>query len=85
MDANELVVLCTTTNPSEAEFLKNLLEGEGVKCELDGENQGSLAGILDIRILVRAWDEDRAVKVIASHLPHHQEQFWKDGGPGARD
>jgi hypothetical protein len=80
MNANEPVVLCTTTNPSEAEFLKNLLEGEGVKSDLDGMNQGSLAGILDIRILVRAWDKERATKVLASHSPHHRERSWEDRG-----
>ena len=80
MDANDPVVLCTTTNPGEAEFIKNLLEGEGVKCELDGENQGSLAGILDIRVLVRTWDEERAGRVLASHSPHHKEHFWKGSG-----
>jgi hypothetical protein len=76
MDANEPVVLCTTNNPNEAELLKTLLEGDGIKCELDGENQGSLAGILDIRVLVRAWDAERARKALASHLPDHKEPAW---------
>jgi hypothetical protein len=78
MDVNEPVVLCTTNNPNEAEFLKALLEGEGVKCEVDGENQGSLAGILEIRILVRAWDEERARCVLASGAPGHKEHVWED-------
>ena len=53
MDANEPVVIHTTSNLAEAEVLKNVLEGEGIKCELEGENQGSFAGVLDVRILVR--------------------------------
>jgi hypothetical protein len=77
VDANEPVVLCTTTNPTEAEFLKNLLEGEGVKCQLEGENQGSFAGLFDVRVLVRAWDEDRARQVLALHAPHHKGHTWK--------
>lgn len=79
MDANEPVVLCTTNNPNEAEFLETLLEDEGIKCELDGENQVSLAGILEIRVLVRAQDEDRSRrKLLASHSAHHKEHVWKE-------
>ena len=52
MDANEPVVIHTTSNLTEAAVLKNVLEGEGIKCELEGENQGSFAGVLDVRILV---------------------------------
>jgi hypothetical protein len=60
----------TTNNLAEAEILKNVLKGEGIKCELDGENQGSFAGVLGVRILVRACDEDRAGHVLASHGHH---------------
>jgi hypothetical protein len=71
VDVNEPVVVHTTNNLAEAEILKNMLEGEGIKCELDGENQGSFAGVLDVKILVRAWDEERARQALASHA-HHQ-------------
>jgi hypothetical protein len=67
MDNNEPVEIYTTTNPAEAEILKNVLEGEGIKCELDSETQGSFTGILNIRVLVRAGDEDRARKVLGHH------------------
>jgi hypothetical protein len=72
VDANEPVVVYTTSNLAEAELLKNVLEGEGIKCELDGENQGSFAGIFGVRLLVRAWDEERARQVLASHAHHHR-------------
>ena len=72
MDVNEPVVVYTTNNLVEAEILKNVLEGEGIKCELDGENQGSFAGVLGVRLLVRAWDEERARQALASHAHHHQ-------------
>jgi hypothetical protein len=67
------VVVYTTTNLAEAEILKNVLEGEGIRCDLDGENQGGFAGVVDVRILVRAWDEERARQVLASH-GHHRER-----------
>lgn len=80
MDANEPVVIHTTTNQTEAEILKNVLEGEGIKCELDSENQGSFAGLFDIRILVHAWDEERATHVLASHGHYHMGHRGEPGG-----
>ena len=70
MDANEPVVVYTTNNLAEAEILKNVLEGEGIRCELDGENQGGFAGVIGVRILVRPWDEERARQALASHAHH---------------
>ena len=72
MDTNEPVAIRTTKSLAEAEILKNLLESEGIKCELDGENQGGFVGALDVRLLVRAWDEERARQVLASHGHHHE-------------
>ncbi len=74
LDANELVVVQTTNNLTEAEILKNALEAAGIKCDLEGENQGSFAGILNVRILVRAWDADRARQVLSSHA-HQLPEF----------
>ena len=71
VDANEPVVVQTTNNFAEAEILKNVLESEGIKCELGGENQGSFADVLGIPIMVRAGDEERARQVLAAHSPHH--------------
>ena len=71
MDANEPVVVHTTNNVAEAEIVKNALESEGVQCELGGENQASFTGVLGIPILVRAWDEEHARQVIASHAHLH--------------
>ena len=77
MDTNEPVVVYTTNNPAEADILKNLLESEGIKAEVGGEIQGSFTGILGVNVLVRAWDEERARKILASHGHHH-------GGPHGR-
>jgi hypothetical protein len=56
--------------------LKNLLEVEGIQCQLEGENQGSFAGLFNIRVVVRAWDEDRARQVLNAHAPHHKGHTW---------
>jgi putative signal transducing protein len=77
VDPNDPVVLQTTTNLAEAEILKNALEAEGIKCELEGENQASFTGVLGVRVLVRAWDEERARKVLAEHGHHRGEHHDK--------
>lgn len=71
MDANELVEVYTTNHLAEAEVLKNALDAEGIACKLDGENQGGFVGVFDVKILVRAWDEERARKVLAGHAARH--------------
>jgi len=80
VEANEPVEIYTTTNPAEAEILKNRLESEGIKCDLGDENQGSFTGLFAIRVLVRAWDEERARKMIASHTSQHGGHPRKYGG-----
>ena len=72
MNADQPVVIHATNNLGEAEILKGVLEGEGIKCELEGENQGGFAGIFAVKILVRAWDEERARQVLACHTHHHK-------------
>ena len=67
MDTNEPVAVQTTTNFAEAEILKNILLNEGIQCDLEGENQGGFAGVLGVRVLVRAWDEERARRVLAAY------------------
>jgi putative SOS response-associated peptidase YedK len=64
VDANEPVAVYTSTNLADAEIIKTVLESEGIKCILDGENQGSFAGVLEARLLVRAKDAERARYVL---------------------
>lgn len=64
MDANELVTVYTLSDPYRAEIIKDVLQSEGIRCELGGEGQAGLTGLLDIDVLVRAVDADRAEKII---------------------
>lgn len=70
-DAGEPVVVYSTTNLAEAEIVKNALAAEGIRCGLDAETQGGFAGLFAIKVLVRAWDEERARQVIVEHAHHH--------------
>lgn len=69
---NELVSVYSTNNASEAEILRTALQGEGIKCEINGENQAGLAGMIsmEIQLLVRAEDFDRARQYLEQH--HHE-------------
>lgn len=67
MDRCELVTIYTLKDPYRAQIIKNSLHSEGVPCELDGERQAGLAEILDIGVLVRAQDADRARRLIEQH------------------
>jgi hypothetical protein len=78
MDVDEPVVVYTTNNLAEAEILKNVLEDEGIKCELDGANQGGFAGVIGVRLLVHAWDEERARQALGSHGRHHRARAGED-------
>lgn len=66
-DPNEPVPVLTLYEPTRAEFLKNMLEDEGIACEIEGENQGGLSGALIIRLMVRAADADRAREFLERH------------------
>jgi hypothetical protein len=67
MEAQDLVTVYTVSNPIEAEAVRNLLHAEGIACEIGGEAQGGFAGVLEIGILVRAIDADRARHLIEQH------------------
>ncbi|MDA7977260.1 MAG: DUF2007 domain-containing protein [Pirellulales bacterium] len=73
IDKDELVTVYTVTDAVEAEILKNFLNAEGVKCDIDGEGQAGFTGAVEIGILVRAIDADRAESLIRSREPKPEE------------
>ncbi len=64
---SDFVKVYTVKNANQAEIVKNFLEREGIFCAIEGEGQVGLAGILDIRLLVRAADAERARQLIKEH------------------
>ena len=63
----KLTTVYTLKDPNEAELIKNLLQGHGIACSLDGEHQAGFTGIWNIGVLVRTEDADRATKVLKQH------------------
>ena len=62
-----LETVYTVTNPVQAEFIKNLLTEHGIPCELDGDHQAGFTGALEIGVLVRQSDADKARDVLKYH------------------
>ena len=67
-DEPELVEFTTVNTSGEAEVARLVLEAEGIDCQIVGESQAGLAGVLPIKIYVRPADLDRA-KAIAEQKP----------------
>ena len=67
MTPEEFVPIFTTHDANLAELLKTELQGEGIACQIDNENQAGFAGILDISLLVPAVDADRETKFLNQH------------------
>jgi len=72
MDTNQTVVIYTTTNPVEAQVLRNTLEEEGIRCQLDSENQAGWVGLENIRLLVHAGDVEKAKELVLAHDEHRE-------------
>ena len=77
-DANEIVAVYVTHDLYEAELIRNELRDSGISCELDGETQGGFTDLVETRVLVKAWDVDRARQIIGKrsrdkHAPPEDE------------
>lgn len=61
-----MVEVYTTDNPVEADLIRNMIQSTGIRCVIEGENQGGLTGlgIMVIRLYVRLTDRDQARKLI---------------------
>jgi hypothetical protein len=78
MTANDLVPVFSTNNLTEAEILRNVVGAEGIRCELDNQNQAGLSGILEIKGLVQTQDEVRARLALSKYQKQvHEHQGGK--------
>jgi hypothetical protein len=74
MDINDPVTVYTITDPVKAEIIRTYLQGEGIRCRLDGAhtsaNMALGSAAFPIGILVPAADADRARELIEQHEAH---------------
>ncbi|HLW67517.1 MAG TPA: DUF2007 domain-containing protein [Gemmataceae bacterium] len=76
MSNDELVTIETVSNPVEAEIIRNALNAEGIACEIGNENQAAFPGLgaLEIEIMTRAEDADRARKILQEQERHRTRE-----------
>jgi Putative prokaryotic signal transducing protein len=69
MEMQDLVPVYSAADPITAEIIKNMLDAEGIRCFIDGENQAQLTGLttMEIKILVEPERADEARKLIEEH------------------
>jgi hypothetical protein len=73
MDSQDPIEVYTLTDPTRAELIRNALHEEGIVCEISGEGQAGFSGVLEIQILTKASDADRARQIIAELEQHRGE------------
>jgi hypothetical protein len=78
MELTDPVVVYTLDNPVHADVIKNYLLSEGIRCQLEGHDQGGglFPGFIavDIKVMVSAVDADRAVRLIEQHEIHKNKK-----------
>ncbi len=73
MEPSKLVDVYSTNDNNMAEIICGALQAEGIPCQIGGEGQAGLVGIdaLEIKLIVRQEDHDRALAFIQDHLENH--------------
>lgn len=75
MDPQELVAVATYSETTHAEVVRNALESEGIRSVVEGPNQGSFTGAVQVRVLVQAADAERARAFIQEHEAGHEPRM----------
>ena len=63
----------TTSDPNEAEIIKNALEAAGIECFVEGEQQAGFSGVFDINLVVPQ-DKAEAARKVLSEVPSDEEE-----------
>lgn len=71
MDIHDPVCVYILNDPVRADVIRNYLQAEGIRCQLEGHDQSFGPGFIaiDIKVLVKAEDADRARRLIEEHEP----------------
>lgn len=64
MASHELRTVFTTRDQMRADMIRMALNEQDIVCEIENEHQAGLAGVLEMKVNVRAEDEDRAKEVL---------------------
>jgi hypothetical protein len=69
MDHQEWVTVYTAADPIKAEIVKNALQAEGIRCNLEGVQADLALTILDVKVQVPTKDVTLARQIIEQHEP----------------
>ncbi len=61
-------VFSGATAQMDADLARNILETEGIPCVLPGENSAEVLPVLDVPLMVREEDVERATELLKSYL-----------------
>jgi hypothetical protein len=70
VESDDPVPIYYVNDPTKAELIRNALHEEGIACAVAGEQQGGFAGVLEIQILTKAADAERALAIIREAESH---------------
>jgi hypothetical protein len=56
------------TAQMDADLARNILQSQGIPCVLPGETSAELLPVLDVPLLVRKEDEERAARILEEYL-----------------
>jgi len=87
MSMQEMVTVYTVSNAIEAEIIKNALDDEGIRCEIEGGHQAGEAGLIGIEIKLQVPEDEaeRARAFIEDHETHHDDDEDDDDESGMPD
>jgi hypothetical protein len=80
-DAERLVPVAVYSLPHEGHLARLRLEAEGLRCVLQGEHMSGLAwpATAEVRLLVPAWQRERAAAVLSACAPQRGSADWVTG------
>ncbi|MEI7684139.1 MAG: DUF2007 domain-containing protein [Planctomycetota bacterium] len=75
MSMQEMITVYTVSNAIEAEIIKNALEDEGIRCEIEGGHQAGEAGLIGIEIKLQVPEDqaEAARAFIQDHETSHSD------------
>lgn len=64
-----LQTVCSLNDAAVAELVKGTLLDHGIECELSGKHQAGFTGLIEIDVLIRESDTEKAREILMSHYP----------------
>lgn len=67
----------------DADLARNILQSQGIPCLLQGESSAEVLPVLDVPLLVREEDAERAERILRDYLDANVPPVPEEGAPEA--